>query len=77
MVTPKGSMSTEEETLHVSILLSIYWYAPFCCVCLGCCAADFGRSRGTYELPICMRGSALGLKEYQWNYKKEILFAIE
>ena len=24
-------------------------YAPFCCVCLGCCAADFGSSGGTYE----------------------------
>jgi hypothetical protein len=34
---------------------STYWYAPFCCVCLGCCAAEFGSSGGTYELPcICM-----------------------
>jgi len=33
---------------------STYWYAPFCCVCLGCCAAEFGSSGGTYELPcIC------------------------
>jgi len=30
---------------------STYWYAPFCCVCLGCCAAEFGSSGGTYELP--------------------------
>jgi hypothetical protein len=26
-----------------------YWYVPFCCVCLGCCAAEFGSSGGTYE----------------------------
>jgi hypothetical protein len=30
---------------------STYWYAPFCCVCLGC-AAEFGSSGGTYELPF-------------------------
>jgi len=30
---------------------STYWCAPFCCVCLGCCAAEFGCSGGTYELP--------------------------
>jgi hypothetical protein len=29
---------------------STYWYAPSCCVCLGCCAAEFGSSGGTYEL---------------------------
>ena len=29
---------------------STYWYGPFCCFCLGCCAADFGSSGGTYEL---------------------------
>jgi hypothetical protein len=23
---------------------STYWCAPFCCVCLGCCAAEFGTS---------------------------------
>ena len=28
---------------------STYWYAPFCRVCLGCCAVKFGSSRGTYE----------------------------
>jgi len=28
-----------------------YWYVPFCCACLGCCAAEFGSSGGTYELP--------------------------
>ena len=26
-----------------------YWYAPFCRVCLGCCAVEFGISGGTYE----------------------------
>jgi hypothetical protein len=30
---------------------STYWYAPFSCVCLGSCAAEFGISGGTYELP--------------------------
>jgi hypothetical protein len=29
---------------------SAYWYAPFCSVRLGCCAAEFGSSGGTYEL---------------------------
>ena len=28
---------------------STYSYAPFCRVCLGCCAVDFGSSGGTYE----------------------------
>ena len=28
---------------------STYWYAPFCHVCLGCCALEFGISGGTYE----------------------------
>jgi hypothetical protein len=26
--------------------LSTYWSAPFCCVCLGCCAAEFEVSKG-------------------------------
>jgi hypothetical protein len=30
---------------------STYWYAPFCCVCLGCCEANFRSSRESYELP--------------------------
>jgi hypothetical protein len=111
MVTPKGSMLTEGETLQVSVLpyrcskcapldhhnwlsfgkfqetarflipcpchvssrlpprgetckyatapsikknlerFSNYWYAPFRCVCLTCCAAKFRSSGGTYELP--------------------------
>jgi hypothetical protein len=31
-----------------------YWYGPFCRVCLGCCAAEFGSSGGTYELPCIL-----------------------
>jgi hypothetical protein len=30
---------------------STCWYAPVCYVYLGCCAAEFGSSGGTYELP--------------------------
>jgi hypothetical protein len=50
MVTPKGSMSTEGETLQVSVLPYRYSIAPFCCVCLGCYAVVFGSFRRTYEL---------------------------
>jgi hypothetical protein len=32
---------------------SNYWHAPFCCVRLGCCAAEFGSSEGIYEL-LCI-----------------------
>ena len=28
---------------------STNWYAPFCHVCLGCCAVEFGNPGGTYE----------------------------
>ena len=28
---------------------STYWYAPFCHVCLGCCAVEFRNPGGTYE----------------------------
>ena len=28
---------------------STYWYAPFCRVCLGCCAVELGNPGGTYE----------------------------
>jgi hypothetical protein len=31
--------------------ISAYWYAPFCCVYLGCRAVKFRISGGTYELP--------------------------
>jgi hypothetical protein len=31
--------------------LCTYWYAPFCCVYLVCCAAEFGNPGGAYELP--------------------------
>jgi hypothetical protein len=30
---------------------STYWYATFCCITFGCCAAKFGNSGGTYKLP--------------------------
>jgi hypothetical protein len=53
MATPKESMSTKGETLQVSVLPYRCSIAPFCCVCLGCCAAEFGISRGTYEL-LCI-----------------------
>jgi hypothetical protein len=29
---------------------STYWYDIFCCIFLECCAVEFGRSGGTYEL---------------------------
>ena len=28
---------------------STYWYAPFCRICLGCCAVEFGNPGRTYE----------------------------
>jgi len=28
---------------------SIYWHAPFCRVCLGCCTVEFRNPGGTYE----------------------------
>ena len=31
---------------------STYWYAPFCRVCLGCCAVEFGNPGGTYDNPV-------------------------
>ena len=34
---------------------STCWYNPFCYVCLGCCAADFGSFGGTYELPCTLK----------------------
>jgi hypothetical protein len=46
---------------------STSWYAPFCCVCLGCCAADFGSSGGTYEL------SCISLQSRTTSYHVEIL----
>jgi hypothetical protein len=44
-------MSIEGETLQVSVLPYRCSICPLCCVCLGCCAAEFGSSGGTYELP--------------------------
>jgi hypothetical protein len=55
MVMPKQSMSTEGETIQVSVLPYRCLICPFCCVCLGCCVAEFRSSRGTYELPcVCV-----------------------
>jgi hypothetical protein len=31
---------------------STYWDAPFCCVCLGCCAAEFGSFGGKFPITI-------------------------
>jgi hypothetical protein len=55
MVTPKGGMSTEGEKLQVSVLPCRCWICPVCCVCLGCCEANFVSSGGTYELPVYTR----------------------
>jgi hypothetical protein len=43
--------STPRCLVHIKNLerFSTYLYAPFCCVCLGCSAADFGSSGGNYE----------------------------
>jgi hypothetical protein len=47
-----------------------YSYAAFCCVCLGCCPAEFRNSGGTYELPCTLliigghKGTARSLAEY-------------
>jgi hypothetical protein len=55
MVTPKGSMSTEGEKFQVPVLPYRCSICPFCCVSLGCCAAEFGSSEGSYELPYIVR----------------------
>jgi hypothetical protein len=47
--------------------ISTYWYAPFCCVCLGCCAAKFRSSRGTCELPCT---------DVFWNDVNKILHSV-
>jgi hypothetical protein len=39
------------DTPQVSVLPYRCSICPFCCVCLGCCASEFGSSGGTYELP--------------------------
>jgi len=45
--------SRPRRLVHKKILerFSTYWCAAFYCVCLGCCAANFGNSGGTYKLP--------------------------
>ena len=47
--TAERSISTEREALQGSFLPYRCSICPSCCVCLGCCAADFGSSGGTYE----------------------------
>jgi hypothetical protein len=47
----KGGRVNRGRVTQVSVLLYRCSIAPFCCVCLGCCAADFGSSGRTYELP--------------------------
>ena len=44
--------STPQRPVHKKNLgrFSAYWYAPFCCACLGCCTAVFWISGRTYEL---------------------------
>jgi len=37
------------QKLGVSLSLSVSWYAPFCRVCLGCCAVEFRNPGGVYE----------------------------
>jgi hypothetical protein len=61
MATPKGNMSTEGETVQLSVLPYRCSICIFCCVCLGCCPADFGRSGGPYELPCISIGSCFTL----------------
>jgi hypothetical protein len=48
-------MSTEGERLQVSVLPYRCSICPFCCVGLGCCAAEFRNSGGTYELLCIMK----------------------
>ena len=51
---------------------STYWYAPFCHVCLGCCAVEFGNPGGTYKYWIV--NLALGAEtamtqlSFSWNW---------
>jgi hypothetical protein len=47
--TCKYAMAPSTQTNLEKI--STYWYAPLCCVYLGCSTAEFGSSGGTYELP--------------------------
>ena len=66
MVTLKGSMSAEGETLQVSVLPYRCSICPPCCVCLGFCAAEFGSSGGAYELP-CTWAASITLKEIRFE----------
>jgi hypothetical protein len=49
---PSGKICkyTMTPSTHKSLeRFSTYSYAAFCCVCLGCCAAELGISVGTYD----------------------------
>jgi hypothetical protein len=54
-----------------------YWCVPLCCVCLGCCAAEFGSSGGTYELP-CIWLNASSNEKCFWQefYRKSKLCSL-
>jgi hypothetical protein len=55
-----ATVSSTQKSLE---RFSTYWYAPFCCVCRGCCAAEFGSSGGTYELPCIYRKKWVALHD--------------
>jgi hypothetical protein len=46
--------STQRCLVHKKNLerFSTYWYAPFCCVCLGCCAAEFEVPEWLMNYPV-------------------------
>jgi hypothetical protein len=68
-------MSTEGEPLQVSVLpYSCSIRMSFCCVCVGCCAAEFGSSGGTYELPcisvfVFITGVEFVYEAFRLHYK--------
>jgi hypothetical protein len=68
----EGRHVNEKETLQVFVLPYRWSIAPFCCVYLGCCAADIGSSGGTYELP-CVFKLHSALK----NQQRENFFLVE
>jgi len=48
LVVEPGSMPRPLVQKKLGEILYL-WYAPFCHVCLGCCAVKFGNPGGTYE----------------------------
>jgi hypothetical protein len=67
MSTEGKSMSAEGETHQVFKRFSDYVYAPFCRVCLGCCAVECGSSGGTYELPWIIFIFSLSILKFKEN----------